>query len=496
MTDVGMTRFASSMDVHHRKIVMILLCLAAVTLLSLWRAHSRLSRTLPVIIRGGYDKSLLEVRHYNSEDGRFQVVFSRVRDVMKTNAVLAPRANQTNHLEKSSINIQLKEVGEMHLPQDINPKMNHDSPYRLRQLAYSTEQKRVLETKQGKKSTSGNVISPFLHSLPEDKRLDALAQSDGLPVWTPGGNLTKQVVGDHQYKSLSMEQHREQWQVGMPRPPPPPLLPQPALQEQKIYVNRIQSPHLVGNDNLKVLEPSSSDLKQVLSMKHVENVDLTFTPQQLSKPTQFSVKNYMSWPLPLHTRADILQSQWVKDLKQYLSGIGNFNQISIVTANQEHMEVVLNWLVSAIIVAKLPLENVLVLSVSLKLHELLVSKKINSIYVPSTHVISKSGLKQIRTAFNQIHIVRLTFFRLINHWGYDVVMYDSDAALLKNPQPLFDAYPGVELVGSAGRGPENIGRVWGRTICTGVLLMRSSKSSGKCMTTPRVYVVLVLHMWI
>lgn len=78
----------------------------------------------------------------------------------------------------------------------------------------------------------------------------------------------------------------------------------------------------------------------------------------------------------------------------------------------------------------------------------------------------------------QIHIVRLTFFRLLNHWGYDVVMYDSDAVVLKNPQPLFDANQGVELVGSAGKGPESIGHVWGRTICTGVLLLRTSPGLG------------------
>ena len=80
--------------------------------------------------------------------------------------------------------------------------------------------------------------------------------------------------------------------------------------------------------------------------------------------------------------------------------------------------------------------------------------------------------------FLQIHIVRLTFFRLMSHWGYDVVMYDSDAVVLKNPQPLFDANEEVELVGSAGKGPDSIGHVWGRTICTGVLLMRSSPDLG------------------
>ena len=66
----------------------------------------------------------------------------------------------------------------------------------------------------------------------------------------------------------------------------------------------------------------------------------------------------------------------------------------------------------------------------------------------------------------------------MNHWNYDVVMYDSDAVILKNPQPLFDANPDAELIGSSGKGPDSVGHIWGRTICTGVLLMRCSPSLG------------------
>ena len=72
----------------------------------------------------------------------------------------------------------------------------------------------------------------------------------------------------------------------------------------------------------------------------------------------------------------------------------------------------------------------------------------------------------------------MTVLRLITHWGYDVVMYDSDAIVLQDPQPLFDGFPGVELVGSAGQGPASIGHMWGRTLCTGVLLLRSTHHLG------------------
>lgn len=196
-------------------------------------------------------------------------------------------------------------------------------------------------------------------------------------------------------------------------------------------------------------------------------------------PSQdFTVKPYLSFPLPQFTRSDVLQCEWVESLKTYLSSLKS-KQISIVTASWEHKVVVLNWLISALVVAKPPLENVLVLSLSKALHHLLQSKNISSIFVDPKTIISNSATHLIRTTFSQVHIVRLTFFRLINHWGFDIVMYDSDAIILKNPQPLFDKYPGVELVGSAGKGPESISGVWGRTICTGVLLLRSSAAMGK-----------------
>ena len=116
----------------------------------------------------------------------------------------------------------------------------------------------------------------------------------------------------------------------------------------------------------------------------------------------FHVQSSMSWPVPHFTRSDILQSRWVQELRSYLETITVWRQISVVTANLEHQEVVLNWLVSAATVAKLPLNKILVLSLSLQLHDLLTSKKVNSVYIPPASVISKAGLKRITTAFNQV----------------------------------------------------------------------------------------------
>ena len=84
----------------------------------------------------------------------------------------------------------------------------------------------------------------------------------------------------------------------------------------------------------------------------------------------------------------------------------------------------------------------------------------------------------------------------MSHWNYDVVMYDSDAVVLKDPQSLFDSYPRVGLIGSTGKGPESIGRIWGRTICTGVLLMRSSPALGRLTRTPIEIFFRLIGVWI
>lgn len=120
---------------------------------------------------------------------------------------------------------------------------------------------------------------------------------------------------------------------------------------------------------------------------------------------QFYVHSSMSWPLPQFTKTGVLQAQWVDDLKQYLQWVLVGRQISVVTANLEHQEVVLNWLISAVTVAKLSPRTVLVLSLSAQLHDFLISKKMNSIYVHPTSIMNKAGLKRITSAFNQVLLV-------------------------------------------------------------------------------------------
>ena len=149
------------------------------------------------------------------------------------------------------------------------------------------------------------------------------------------------------------------------------------------------------------------------SQRHDVNAGLR-QEQQLSVPPAlqhktFAVQSYVSWPLALFTRKDVLQGQWLQNLKVYLQGVTS-KQISIVSANQDHQEMVLNWLISAITIAKLPVRSTLVLSLSVKLHEFLVSKNINSILVHPTSIINRAGSKLITTPFNQVCVINHSVF--------------------------------------------------------------------------------------
>lgn len=258
----------------------------------------------------------------------------------------------------------------------------------------------------------------------------------------------------------------------------------PESPAQVIQVNALQSTKQLRSHwrrELENLKFSLSTGKNDIQKQQINNKTLSLDHAQEQRP-DFTIKSYFSFPLPQYTNplSTILQSEWVHSLEEFLVTLETGSkQISVVTANWEHEVVLLNWLISAFLVASPPVENVLVLSLSRKLHEMLKSKSIPVIFIDPTTIIRSSATHFIRTAFSQVHVVRLSLFRLLNHWGYDVVMYDSDAIPLKNPQPLFNKYPTASLIGSAGKGPETIMSVWGRTICTGVLLLRSSSVMGK-----------------
>ena len=195
---------------------------------------------------------------------------------------------------------------------------------------------------------------------------------------------------------------------------------------------------------------------------------------------QFQVSSAFHFPQPHYSKPDsvLLRSDWVNSLKRYLAGIKG-KQISFVTSTEEHTDVLINWLISAYLVAKPPLDNILVLSMGKSLHDLLESRGFSSLYITAGMVISPRA--NITRVFSQVHIVRLNVIRLINHFGFDVVNYDCDAILLKNPQNVFDGKKGPDLIGTFGKGPAHLFRKWGVTLNTGVMLLRANPKIGNVL---------------
>ena len=79
----------------------------------------------------------------------------------------------------------------------------------------------------------------------------------------------------------------------------------------------------------------------------------------------------------------------------------------------------------------------------------------------------------------QVHIMRLLVMRLLNHWGWDVANYDSDAIVLKNLEKRFAQFPDKHLIGSVGHFPQQLAVRWGAAVCIGVVLIRAARETGR-----------------
>ena len=173
--------------------------------------------------------------------------------------------------------------------------------------------------------------------------------------------------------------------------------------------------------------------------------------------------------LPL---TEIDRSHWIKSLRRHLAGLSGRKIINLVSSNSQYQDVLLNWLISAVVRSGLELESVLVISMDLPLHTRLTICDIPSVYVPLFQLIRRDT--NFTKAFDRVMMLRLSVIRLISHWGFDIHNYDTDAVLLRDPQPLYDQFPDSHMIGSVGRIPHNLMAKWGITVCIGVVIIRSS----------------------
>ena len=80
-----------------------------------------------------------------------------------------------------------------------------------------------------------------------------------------------------------------------------------------------------------------------------------------------------------------------------------------------------------------------------------------------------------------IWVTRLVVYRLINYFGHDVMGYDSDTLILRNPEGLLKdlEHKNSDIIGSAGKFPWTLWHARGFTVCMGVVLFRSTSRTGK-----------------
>ena len=175
-----------------------------------------------------------------------------------------------------------------------------------------------------------------------------------------------------------------------------------------------------------------------------------------------SIRGIQSWP-------------WVKALREFLISISPARTVTLTAASKDFKRNVLNWLISAQVIADPPIQNILVISFDHSLHNFLTRRGISSLYVPYRSVLSKT-----KVHVQKVWMTRMAVIRVINHWGFDVRHFDSDAIILRNPESLFQQFPDSDVVGTRAMLPFEIGlKIWGFTVCMGVVEFRSTPRTGK-----------------
>ena len=193
---------------------------------------------------------------------------------------------------------------------------------------------------------------------------------------------------------------------------------------------------------------------------------------------RFLIQPYFHFPAQpvVKSKEELLQSKWVQELKSVLQTM-NSKQLILTQADGEYKEVFLNWLISAVLKSNVPIEQILVISMNKSVHEILVKRGFRSVLVLVKDVLRSDVMKRAHK-WQLVVTARFTVLRLVSHWGYDVLICDADAMLLKNPLPLFDQYPDSTLIGQHDRWPPLLYKEWGHTMCGGVVFMRSSFKLG------------------
>ncbi len=192
---------------------------------------------------------------------------------------------------------------------------------------------------------------------------------------------------------------------------------------------------------------------------------------------RFPILPTFTFPQPetVQPVAVVAKATWIHDLRVHLHTFQH-KQINMVTSNIVYTDVLLNWLIAATVRSKIPLSSILVFSLNSNLHEFLRSKHMPSVFLPPNRLLNPNF--NFTREFDKVMMIRLSMMRLLNHFGFDIANYDTDAIILQDPQALYEHLSGDDIIGSVGWIPKPLYDNWGVTICIGVVLLRSSRKTG------------------
>jgi len=179
--------------------------------------------------------------------------------------------------------------------------------------------------------------------------------------------------------------------------------------------------------------------------------------------------------LPSYTLPITMNTNWVCDLHHTVKQLTE-RQVTLLVSDRNYLELLINWLAHSVLYAFQPVKNIVIISFDTYTHLALRHKGFRSVYIPPYSIMKSNNFT---SRFAHIWVTRLTVIRLLNYWNYNVLVFDSDAIVLKNIQPLLDKFNNSDIISSAGTYPFYLHRKWAvPTLCMGVFLIKSSPATG------------------
>ena len=170
---------------------------------------------------------------------------------------------------------------------------------------------------------------------------------------------------------------------------------------------------------------------------------------------------------------DLQQNFWAAPLRELVKTVSTDNQVALLFSTCSYLNSTLNWLIAAKVRCKPPVTNVIVVCYDMETYKILMKREISSVFINPNTLLSG---RKAKFTFSTRLIVLMT----VTSWGYDVIQFDADAIVVKNPQELFERHPKSDIVASRARSwPPTVSEKWGFVACMGVVLFRSTLKIGK-----------------